>query len=59
MIIFIKSIVLVFNNVLSDEILIEKRFYIYSYWGVNNPVKSLCEDKHIVVRFIKDYNFCF
>ena len=41
MIIFIKSIVLVFNNVLSDEILVEKRIDIYLYLGGGeHPVKK-------------------
>ena len=41
---FIKSIVLVFNDVLSNEILVEKRIDIYLYWGGGeHPEKSLFE----------------
>ena len=38
-----------------------KKGFIYTHTGggVNNPGKSLCKDKHIMVRFIKGYNFCF
>ena len=39
---FIKSIVLVFNDVLSNEILVEKRIDIYLYWGGVNTLEKVC-----------------
>ena len=36
-----------FNNVLSDEILVEKRFYIYSYWGGVNTLVKVCVKTNI------------
>ena len=42
-----KNIVLVFNDVLSNEILVEKRIDIYLYWGGGeHPEKSLCKSKY-------------
>ena len=37
-----------------------KKGFIYTHTGGGKyPGKSLCKDKHIMVRFIKVYIFCF
>ena len=41
-----KNIVLVFNNVLSNEILVEKRLIYTHTGGGEHPGKSLCKDKY-------------